>query len=564
MIIGIVVIIIPFLIYLIAGIGKIKNIENPDDFFIAYKRVGTTPFANSSIAYGFQVATVYPFIVWAATGSVILALANTLFWGLGIFLFSLVIPKLKNFIGTDKTLHGYIGLKYESNNLRVITSYLTILGISGVALAEIVWGSSILSVLIGGSKPAMYLVLFFMIFFVFLYIFKGGQISSIKTDQIQLLFSYLGVFIIISYSLYVLIINNIEFNSISSLVSLILIISLSIVLYYRKLIFFRINTPSIFYKKLTLLTNILISVFFIVVIILSVISLQNINFSEYKSIFKIGNYGILTLVAYSLMPLLFQFCDMTGWQRILSVQINNEQKNNVLKNIVKGLRIYSFESPFSWFSVIALGAFAALAFPSIVSSGDPFYNIPNLLVSSSKWYEQLFGYTFILSILSIMLSTVDSAITAIMFTFSYDSFPLSRKILDSKDISLISKNATKIITIGKVFSLLLILFLSLHIFIDYFNINGVNFIGMLFAFYTSQLSFAIPVIGSILFKSLPKKSFVISSIVLSAAFGIISGIYITIKGLDEFQWIPILLTLIISSIVYFIGFIYNKNQNNER
>ena len=103
---GMVIILIPLLIYLIAALAVKKGeIKNPDDYFIAYKNVGTTPFANSSIAYGFQVATVYPFIVWAATGSISLALANSFFWGVGILVFSFVIPKLKDFIGTDKTLH---------------------------------------------------------------------------------------------------------------------------------------------------------------------------------------------------------------------------------------------------------------------------------------------------------------------------------------------------------------------------------------------------------------------------------------------------------------------------
>jgi len=202
-----------------------------------------------------------------------------------------------------------------------------------------------------------------------------------------------------------------------------------------------------------------------------------------------------------------------------------------------------------------LGAFVALAFPSVIASGDPFYNIPNLLVSSAKWYEQLFGYTFIVSILAIMLSTVDSAISAIMFAFTYDAYPFSRKILDSKDDPAISINALKIMGVGKAFSVVLILFLSLHIFIDYFEFGGINFIGMLFAFYTAQLSFAIPVIGAILLKPLPRKGFVIVSIIVSAAFGVLSGVWITIKSLEAYGWLPIIGTLFISIIIYSAGYL---------
>lgn len=560
---GMIIILIPLLIYLVAALAVKKGeIKHPDDYFIAYKNVGTTPFANSSIAYGFQVATVYPFIVWAATGSISLALANSFFWGVGILVFSLVIPKLSEFIGTDKTLHGFIGEKYKSTGLRLTTSYLTILGIAGVALAEIVWGSSILSILIGDSKPAMYLILFFMIIYVLLYILRGGQLSSIRTDQIQLIFSYLGVFVIIGYSIFVLIKNSVTLNFSTSLCLLVLIVSLAGILFYRKFRFLKSQTTTGKLAGITKLSNILISALFIVVICLALYSLPKLNFAGAKTSLAIGSFGFLTLLAYSLMPLLFQFCDMTNWQRILSVEVGNaDDKSRVVKNITKGLRVYGIESPFSWFSVIALGAFVALAFPSVIADGDPFYNIPNLLVSSAKWYEQLFGYTFIVSILAIMLSTVDSAITAIMFAFTYDAYPFSRKILDSKDESAISKNAPKIMAVGKAFSVVLILFLSLHIFIDYFEFSGINFIGMLFAFYTAQLSFAIPVIGAILFKSLPPKGFVIISIIASAAFGVLSGVYITIKGLDAYQWVPIIGTLCISTIIYLFGFIIDRKSD---
>jgi len=46
---GIFVTLIPLAIYLIAGMVSKKDIKHLDDFFIAYKMVGTNPFANSSI-----------------------------------------------------------------------------------------------------------------------------------------------------------------------------------------------------------------------------------------------------------------------------------------------------------------------------------------------------------------------------------------------------------------------------------------------------------------------------------------------------------------------------------
>ena len=63
-----------------------------------------------------------------------------------------------------------------------------------------------------------------------------------------------------------------------------------------------------------------------------------------------------------------------------------------------------------------------------------------------------------------------------------------------------------------------------------------------------------------LLKSLPRKGFVITSIISSAAFGVFSGVWITIKGLDAYQWVPIIGTLFISVILYSLGYIIGKNK----
>jgi hypothetical protein len=78
------------LIYILGAFSVAqKDLTHPDDFFIAFKKVGVTAFSSSSIAYAFQMSTVYPFLLWGALNFYFVPLVNTICWGLGIFLFYL-------------------------------------------------------------------------------------------------------------------------------------------------------------------------------------------------------------------------------------------------------------------------------------------------------------------------------------------------------------------------------------------------------------------------------------------------------------------------------------------
>src|SRR5437588_12906257 len=112
-IIGIIVIGVPLLIYVIGALSVRKSdLKHPDDFFTAYRKVGITAFSSSSIAYAFQVSTIYPFLLWGASNFYLIPAVNTLCWGLGIFLFYLCFNRYKRFIGQGVTLHGFLGGQY--------------------------------------------------------------------------------------------------------------------------------------------------------------------------------------------------------------------------------------------------------------------------------------------------------------------------------------------------------------------------------------------------------------------------------------------------------------------
>lgn len=198
---GVLIIIIPLLIYLFAALSaKQELIQHPDDYFAAFKKVGKTEFTSSSIAYGFQVSTIYPFLFWGASMFLFVPFVNALFWGVGIFLFYLSFDRVSKYLGNGKTLHGLIGETY-GQNARIVASLLTIVGFIGYIIAELWFGSRVL-LSIFPNNNWLYIAVFVFILFIAIYLFKSGQVSSIRTDQLQLTFTYFGIFGIVIYLLY--------------------------------------------------------------------------------------------------------------------------------------------------------------------------------------------------------------------------------------------------------------------------------------------------------------------------------------------------------------------------
>ncbi len=113
----------PLAIYLIVALRKTKRELTPDEFFEARGLISPSEFGNTSVAYGFQIASVSIFFAWGFFYG-LGAIVNPLFWGLDIILFMLVCGRLGDFFGTTQTLHGLLGSRYNSRAIAV-TAELT-------------------------------------------------------------------------------------------------------------------------------------------------------------------------------------------------------------------------------------------------------------------------------------------------------------------------------------------------------------------------------------------------------------------------------------------------------
>jgi hypothetical protein len=490
---------------------------------------------------------------------------NTLFWGLGILLFFLCFNKYKQFIGKQYTLHSFLGETYGPS-VRIVASYLTIIAFLGYAIAETYFGSKVLLSIID-NKLVFYTIISVSILFVYGYIAYGGQVSSIRTDQLQLIFSYVGIFGVMIYFIYLIISNGILISPVLSWSFISLSLYIILILYIRKLVFIKLSEDDTRSDRfLNIPLNYLVNIAFSTLAILALIAFLSSKQNQLSmNLFNVEGFGVPGLLSLIILPLFFQFVDLTNWQRILAVKPDQGPSANSLeKNIRKGLLTYAVESPFTWLIFIFFGLLTITALPQFTFK-DLLIDIPKQLINSNIPLQIILGYTFMVSIVAIMLSTVDSLIMGIIFTFVYDSHPRTRKLIDGRNETDIKNNYKNIISIGRIFGFVAIV-IGLLLFIVFDNKvknGGELFINLLLAFYSAQLSFLPLIFGILFLKKHPSTFWANLSMIIGALFGVGIGIYAVIAD-PQWAWYPIIICFILSSTIYLFGYLFRNDNINSK
>lgn len=547
----VVLLFIPLLVYVGSSVTIPRgSLKSPADFFMAFRRVSTVPFSNSSVSSSWQVATAYPFIAWAVTGTAFVPFLNSIFWGLGILLFSLVLPRIRGLFGTEASLHSYLGGVYNSRLIQLVTSTMTIVGMLGIALGEITWGSQAVSAVVRGHLTT-YVIMAVMVGFVSIYIGVGGQVSSVRTDQLQLVFGYIGALSLLA----VLFLRIVRFHIHVSLLTrwaalCALAYCLVIALARRGRILVRTDALNSFDRITTNISNTLIFAAFAGVVGASLLLLPH---ASPGPLLRITGFGPVGLCAMILLPLGFQFVDMTNWQRLLALR---GDRNEELASARTGLALYAIESPFTWIIFLMMGAAAVDSFPSLSSSGNVLADLPRQLISSGSAVDYWSAVLFLVGIVAIMLSTVDSVLVAAMFTFVRDTLPVLG--VAPFDWFASGKEAARPLHWARCFGVgLLVVGVGAYILIDSHGHAGDSFIGALFAFYTAQLSMLPLVLGAIFLKRTPPGFTVLPGLILSGSCGVAIGLYAAFSQ-PEMQWWPVPVCLAIGFGAYLLAVLINS------
>ena len=544
-------VLIPLGLYLWAGLG-VKPAKSYHQFFNARQAVSSSEFANSSIAYGFQIATISVFLAWGYLHP-LPALVNTVCLGIGIFLLARLAPKFIPYIESSRTLHGFIGDRYNSPWLRTIAATMTVIGFVGLLLAELIWGSQVFAAY-SSNESFMYAVTFGMGIFVLVYFIRGGQLSVIRTDQYQLVFSYAGLLATI---LWIVAMHLTDDSSAARAAGLLIAAVFSLLLLLVLVGVRRTARQNISGSR----HNSAIQVILEVVLLLGAILFMLEALLNYRSVASIGDavsqmqwrkpgvdgWSFLSLI---LLPLGWQFVDFTIWQRIGAIQLQSDEQGRYdIAPVRRGLIRYAVESPVTW--CVALGLGILLRFTDLHFDDESIWNamkeIPEQL-QPAGFGGALVAAMFVLGIVACMLSTFDSSLVGSVTAFVYDVLPGTRKAIDDEDRT--DATFRRVIRIGVLTGSGFVI-VGL---IAYYVCSAIGFpiLSLLFGAYAVQISFAPTVIGMLVLGDwTPSARWAI----VSTVFGILLGMYATMVSLQDTSWAlyPPLFALAGSVPVYVIG-----------
>jgi Na+/proline symporter len=203
-----------------------------------------------------------------------------------------------------------------------------------------------------------------------------------------------------------------------------------------------------------------------------------------------------------------------------------------------------------------MGAAAADSFPSLRSSENVLADLPSQLLLSGGAVDHWSAVLFLIGIIAIMLSTVDSVLVAAMFTFVRDTLPILG--VEPFDWFATGKEAERPLHWARLFGVgLLVLGVGAYVIVDSHGHAGNSFIGALFAFYTAQLAMLPLVLGAIFLRRTPSGAAVLPGLILSGFSGVAIGLYATFWK-PEIQWWPVPVCLLIGFGAYSISMLANN------
>lgn len=534
-----------------------------EEFYESRGIISTAEFANSSVAYGFQIASVSVFFAFGyfyGVGGIV----NPVFWGIGILFFMAAVPRLADFFGTTQTLHGFLGDRYKSRAITVAASIMTLIGFLGAFTAELVWGSYVLSIIssdpwfIGLSVVAMAVLVAF-------YVTRAGHLSVIKTDQYQVIIAYAAFVVLVIFLISLLRGQGEEEQSIGFLLSV-------VTGFLLLLVGFAISRQVLgngSYADHGLGRSISL-VLLVVVIGGAVVSgLNAMHF--YPALSTIDqalsdtrlydfNQGTLNLLSLALLPLCWQFADVTMWQRLGATRVPAEGNANRFSQLRRGLLRYAIESPVSW--ILAIIAGIALRYADIGLTDESIWNgmaeIPLSIIGAETHFGSLANYIvaslFAAGIVAAMLSTADSFLIGSTFTLAYDLAPRFRKAeIHSTDADV----WTPSLRFGRLATVIFVLVALASYWIA--TLLGLDILTILFGAFGAQVSLFPSVAGSVfLGDRAPSWRWAVASV----ALGFLGGMVVTIVAVNDQTWAlyPPLAAIGGSAFVYLVGVIAGRTR----
>jgi hypothetical protein len=546
----VVIILLPIVIFL-TKLRKSQAATSVADFFLADKKMGSSDFINSTVAYGYQIAAVSLFATWGYLYG-FWTIWVPLFWVLGFYLLKWLndTNKLELFFerNNGKTIHGFIDQESDQShrsttNLNTslvgkIAAIASILGLSGTAFFEAEFTSKVISNAVFPDSNNIWFVGLF-IFFVgvaLTYILYGGLKTVSETDGVKLSMGFIFFNLFVLY-VFVKVIQtgNLYTGGILCILSAASILGLNILYPQLKNLY-----PDNFSGKYSTTLVISLLIYVAGVCYAGYYLTSGFNVVDSPSIFmknqqtdNVFSLGYLSMVSLLLANGLWQVVDVSSWQRLAALNQDRIDKSEISKTLV----FIGWYSGITWLVAIFFGMglkYVGLKIPDAFTAIQDFTSIS---IKSGSAIDQIFIMGLFVSMIFIMFSTLDSLISAISYTVYYDIVSKDKKNLRSARISTL---------------LYTLVFLGIYYFLRQ-KISTID--SILYTFYSFQLALFAPVIA-ILFGWRVSKFPIILSIITGSACALIP-LFINSEAINPYTSSAIF-SVIPSVIVLFIANLFFK------
>ncbi len=532
--------ILPIASYWIIGIRKASKARNLADYFVFNQEVSARDYANTSIGYALQMAALFLFADWGiryGLGS----LWTPVFWALGFWLLYMLLPRMLAYHGrgASTTLHQYLADQAGAGRgLRRLAASATILGLWGTMMAEADYATQVYVPVLPAEVWRWALLAFFVLAGT-IYIVVNGYKAEVNTERFQVPTAYVAMLAVLLLCLPQVWIHS---GPKPFLVATLLL----------ALVFVGLLVGKVFLEGLRIFQDrqSLIPLFglFSLAVVLSTTTLFFLPGSsptvlDHSFREQLSAQGFLGLLSLFLANALWMPVDLSTWQRVASVKGTDVE---LLHGLRRGTLRVMLESPISWLLGVVLGLIihggGFLPITEDPSGGIAAFAAAlwnGTLALYPDWFRLLLYPLFTVSCIAIMLSTVDSIVSAIAFT-AYKDF-----LADSNNSN--GLPAARAWTIRIVLGGL-VAFPLLHL------LFGSNLPAFLYAAYAAQLSLIVVVLLALYRRKLLQARAAYCSLglgLLASAVGFLLALRIPDPRL---QVLPPIVAILGAAIGYILGF----------
>ena len=391
-------------------------------FHYASRTLNATDYVDTTVMYAMQVAVLTLFATWGFLYGVG-ALWLPLFWGIGYWLLAKLIEKgyIDNFLLQRNigTIHQFLANKTHWRLIGILAALISLMGIVGPAMYEAEFVSTVVARIyaleVTDLSPAWGQILFvFFVVIASIYILYGGFAAIVRTDVWQLALGFCGFSLFTAAVLTEVANKGFIVAATLLVVTMLLAIGLLLWLGFRR-------SSSVKTTSRPLQFAFVVYVIALLVILGYWFSDWNVqdslvHFWESQKFDQPFGLGLMSLISLLIANGLYQIVDVGQWQRLVSAHCSESMFESNKKELVRSIRYIMIYSPVTWVMAILFGMMLVYLLPDMT---DPYDAVVSFLLSYWQIMPELI-LVFILSLVAIMLSTLDSLVAAITFTLHND------------------------------------------------------------------------------------------------------------------------------------------------